>query len=180
MWATLLATGIITFFSACNTSNQVIVVNTADTVLLYKNDTAMVASTVPAVIQCQISLIAKAQYNVAGKIFLELDNPKILHNPNGVYELYISNEPPDIERLSSAQTAFVTVLDLYTLTAPGSKNQLEINISEHIKKLFLLKKDLLPLYISIRFGAIKLPDGTYSPKAGELLLSGISIIQIKP
>ena len=180
MWTIVIA-GILTFLSVCNTGRPSKVSNISicgDTVLLFKIDTLVTASIVPVVLPCIFYKNKQAQYNSRCKTLLLLENPAVVTYPDGVYELYITDKSPDINNLSSLHKGFVTVLDLYTLTAPGAKKSLEVDISEPIKKLFLLKQSLPPVYISIRFGPIKMPDGSYASNAGDLRLTRIRIIQV--
>ena len=96
--------------------------NNRDTVLLFRKDTSIIAGAVTAVIQCPFSKNGNADI----KTLLILENPRLLTAPEGVYELYLTYEPPEINSLSSLQPEFVTVLDLYSLTAPDAKQQVEV------------------------------------------------------
>lgn len=178
MW-TLLAGGMLALFCTVNPGRAVKICTGADTILLYKKDTLLITGTVPTVLACHFGTNRTENYSSRLKILLLLENPKVATMPEGVYELYITSQPPDINNLSPSQPGFVNVLDLYSITAPAANNRLEIDISEHIKKLFLLKQPLPSAFISIRFGPIKFSDGSYSSKAGELHLSGIRMVQIK-
>lgn len=178
MWSLLLTAGLI-FFGSRNAGMQDNTINKEDTVLLYKKDTLLITGTAPAVLLCNFPTAAHAQYNSGFRTLLLLENPTVVTLPEGVYELYVTKQLPRINDLSFSQPAFVSVLDMYSFTAPAAKKRLEMDISEHIKKLFLQNKTLSLLYISVRFGPIRLPDGTYSSKAGEVHFSGIKIVQVK-
>jgi hypothetical protein len=178
MW-TLLAAVSLTIFGSCKTGSQANISNVTDTVLLYKKDTLLITSIVPAILHCHFSASALVQYNNQIKTLLILNNPTVETIPEGVFEVYVTNEWPSINELTPTQTGFVSVLDLYSLTAPSAGSSLEVDISEVAKQLFLQKESLPSAYISIRFGAIKLPDGSYSSKAGELRITGIQIVQVK-
>jgi hypothetical protein len=158
---------------------QATVGNNADTVLLYKKDTLFVTGTIASVFPFNFSKNTPVKYNSRFKTLLLLENPAVVAMPEGVYELYITNHLPRINNLSSSQPGFVTVLDLYSLTEPAAGKHLEVDISEHIKKLFSTRQPLLSSYITIHFGAIKQADGNYSSKAGELRFTGIRIMQVK-
>ena len=177
MWAIQVITAfvLLTSCNTCKKTNNSNNDNNRDTVLLFRKDTSIIASTVTAVIQCPFS---KNTYTDI-KTLLILENPRLLTAPEGVYELYLTHQPPEINSLSSLQPEFVTVLDLYSLTAPGAKQQVEVDISKHIKKIFLSTQPPFSFYISIHFGPVILADETYSSQAGELLFSGISIVQVK-
>ncbi len=178
MW-TVLAAFIITFFGACNTGRQTANRTDGDTILLYKKDTVLSTSTVPSVLTCQFSANSQAQYDSRRTTLLLLDNPAVTTLPDGVYEVYISFQPPGNKKLSSSQPDFVNVLDLYSLTAPGAKKWLTVDISEHIKKLFLLKQPLPSMYIIVQFGGLTLPDGSSTTQAGKLGITGFRIVQTK-
>lgn len=177
MWALLVAG--LSFFGTCSNGMYDKTINKGDTVLLFKKDTLVTTGIAPSVLSCSFSASTLGQYNSRFKTLLLLENPTVITLPEGVYEVYINHQPPDINNLSSSQPAFVNVLDLYSLTAPAASHRLEVDISEHIKKMFLKKAPLLSAYISIRFGPIKLPDGSNSSKAGELRFTGIRIVQIR-
>ena len=177
MWALLVAG--LSFFGTCNVGMQGRNNNNkGDTVLLFKKDTLVTTGIAPSVLSCSFSASTHVQYNSRFKTLLLLENSTVITLPEGVYEVYINYQPPDINNLSSSQPEFVNVLDLYSLTAPAASRRLEVDISEQIKKLFLLKQPLPAAYISIRFGAIKLPDGSYTTKTGELRFTGIQIVQV--
>ncbi len=178
MWTALVA-GILTILSTSSAGRQQKVSHNGDTIVLCKTDTLLITTSVPSVLKCCFSANAKAKYNNRFKTLLLLENPQLAATPDGVYEIYITSQLPDIKGLSSSQPGFLTVLDLYTLTAPAAKDRLEVDISQHIKKLILQKHLLKSVYFTIRFGAIKLPGGNYSANAGELRLTGIEMVQVK-
>jgi hypothetical protein len=177
MWTLLVAS--LNFFSNCNSIMQLKTSNSQDTIVLFKKDSLITAGIVPAVLPFHFSAGTKMWRNSRNKILLLLENPTVVKLPEGVYEVYITGQPPQINNLPSLQPSFVNVLDLYSITAPAAASWLEVDISKHIQKIFFQKKQsLVSAYISIRFGPIKLADGTYSIKAGELRFTGISIVQI--
>jgi len=178
MW-TVLAACIISFFGTCNAGRQATNGNNGDTILLYKKDTLLIANTVAAVFPCLFAANAQELYDIRSKTLLLLDNPTVTILPDGVFEVYVTLQPTDSERLSSSQPSFVNVLDLYSLTADGASKVLTVDISQQIKKIFLTKQTLPPLYITIRFGGTILPDGSSSSLAGEIKFSGFSIVQSK-
>ena len=153
--------------------------NKGDTVLLYKKDTLVTTGITPSILSCSFSSVTQVKYNSRFKTLLLLENPTVVSLPEGVYEVYITDQPPDINNLSSSQSSFVNVLDLYSLTAPPAATMpLEVDISKQVQKIFFQKQPLLSAYISIKFGPIKMADGTYSSNAGELRFTGISIVQV--
>jgi hypothetical protein len=175
MWALLL---MLVFFTNCNTMMQIKNSNSQDTIVLYKKDTLISTGIVPAVLPFHFSAGTKMWQNSGNKILLLLENVTVVTLPEGVYEIYITDQPPQINKLSSLQPSFVNVLDLYSLTAPAANSWLESDISKHIQKIFLQKQSLVSAYISIKFGPVKLADGTYSAKAGELRFTGFKIVQV--
>ena len=99
--------------SSCSTGRPPNASNERDTVLLYKKDTLLKTGIVTAVLECRFSKSARAKYNSGLKTMLVLENPVVVTAPEGVYELYITGQPPQTDQLSSSQPGFVTVLDLY-------------------------------------------------------------------
>jgi hypothetical protein len=180
MWAIIMVTTL-ALVSSCNISrlSDSNASNIGDTILLFKKDTLLKTSIAPAVLECRFSKSAQVKYNNGLTTMLVLENPAVITAPEGVYELYITAQPPHTAQLSSLQPGFVTVLDLYSFTAPGAKQSLESDISEHLQKLFLLKRKLPAVYISLHFDPVKLSDGSYSSEAGEIRFTGIRIEQIK-
>jgi len=175
MWA-VMAVGIITFLSSCNAGIPITSNSKTDTTVLYKADTLLITGATPVILKCDFSLPSQKLFRNRLKTLLLMENPVLIAAPDGVYELYITNSP-DIKSISSSNEGFVTVLDLYGLTAPAAKNRIEVDVSEQLKNFFLLKQPISSFFICIRFGPTKLPDGSYSSKTGELRLSGIGIVQ---
>lgn len=117
--------------------------------------------------------------SVDKKILLLLDKPDVIQNPDGVYEVYVSNETIDVKMLSSSHPAFVNLLDLYALTVNDPPKFLSVDLT---KKLDALVKDgqlLSPLTVTILFRGNALPDNTESKQAGQTLVNGIRIVQEK-
>lgn len=176
MWALLLAG--LSFFGTCNVGMQGRNTNNkGDTVLLFKKDTLVTTGIAPSVLPLHFSAGKKMRQNSRNKILLLLENPTVVALPEGVYEVYITDQPPDINHLSVLQPSFINVLDLYSLTAPAATMHLEVDISKHLQIFFLQKQPSTSAYISIKFGPIKMADGTYSSNAGELRFTGIRIVE---
>ena len=150
-----------------------------DTIVLFKKDSSFIAGNITTVTKCSfLNNSGKALKNPVNTLLI-LDQPTLLPAPEGVYELYLSSQPPDIDKLSSSRAGFTALLDMYSFTAPGAKPQIEMDISEAIKRLLLQNPSLPAVYIIIRFQPVKLSDGTYSNKAGELRFKGLSIVHVK-
>lgn len=81
--------------------------------------------------------------------------------------------------LIATNPAFVNVLDLYSITAPGARQIIEVDIRSHVNKIFLQKQPTQSIYVSLVFNGNRLADGSKSKKAGELRLSGIRMVQTK-
>lgn len=175
MWA-LLVTGLV-FSGFCNTPRSVFSVNKTDTVIIYKKDTVIVTGSSPVILPCKFPGNAYPQFKHPVKIILQLEAPVLVSPPEGVYELYITGRQPSANDLSASQPAFVNVLDLYSYTAPGAAKNIQVDISNSVKRIFSESPSSSSFYICIRFGPVKLKDGRFSSKAGELRFSGFRIVQ---
>jgi hypothetical protein len=182
MWGAIQLACTMILLMNCSESRQAINKNaepTADSIVLFNRDSSLIAGNLPLVIQCQVQKNNAPTLKNQGKILLIFKNPTLLTAPEGVYEIYLTDKVPEVKTLSASQPSFVALLDLYSLTAPNPSRQFEVDISEHIRKLYLQKPSLNTVYLCTRFGPIKLADGTYSSSGGELRFSGISIVQLK-
>jgi hypothetical protein len=178
MWTTLMAAGL-AFMSSCTTGGQVNGSTTADSIILYKKDSLLAIGSLPSVLQCHFTQQNATLYKSGLTTLLVLADPLQLAPPDGVYEVYLTDHAPGTDKLSASQTGFVSVLDLYSHTAPGAKKQIAIDISGHINKIFAQQHTPFSAWISIRFGPVQFADGTYSANGGELHFKGFSIIQVK-
>jgi hypothetical protein len=177
---TILAAGV---FSCCMSCNAGKLVKTesigADTTLLSRTDKPVIIGNVPAPLAFTFSENSKELFDSNYNTWLLLDDPQIIAAPDGVYEIYLTSQPPAISKLTATNPAFVNVLDLYSITAPGAKQIIEVDIKNHVKNIFLQKQPMQPVYITMVFSGNQLADGSKSKKAGELRFSGIRIVQTK-
>lgn len=147
--------------------------------MLSRIDKPVIVGTMPAVYSFIFSENSREFFNSNNKTWLLLDDPQIIEAPDGVYEIYLTGEPPVINNLIATNPAFVNVLDLYSITAPGARQIIEVDIRSHVNKIFLQKQQTQTIYVSMVFNGNRLVDGSKSKKAGELRLSGIRIVQTK-
>lgn len=174
----LLATGIFSCCIGCNSGKLVKTGNSSgDTTLLSRTDKAVNIGTVPTVIPLTFLNNSKDLFNSNSKTWLLFNDPQITEAPDGVYEIYLTNQPPEINNLTATNPAFVNVLDLYSITAPGSKQIIEVDIRSHVKNVFLQKQQTQTVYVTLVFNGNRLADGSKSKKAGEMRLSGIRMVQ---
>lgn len=150
---------------------------TTDTILLAEKKITPGWNIVNSVVACDS--ITGNRYDKRLRTWLLLDDARVQVNPEGALELYLIDQPPVVTKLSASQPAFVTVLDLYSLTIPGRKNQLAIDITERIGKLFPGNQQLGTVYAAIKFGPVKIADGSYSDKTGDLRIARVRIVQTK-
>lgn len=151
-----------------------------DSVVLFKKDSAFTAGQVPALIKC--SLVKKPGTTNPGnnsRILLILDHPLLTAAAEGVYEVYLTAIQQDIARLGAEQNSFAGLLDLYSLTAPGAKQQLELDITEKVTQLFLQHHAVLVFYIYIRLATVKDANKKKIPNPGTLHFSSAAIVQVK-
>ena len=165
--------------TGCSTgNNSTTITNATDTVLLYKKDTALVAGINVTQTILHLPEEKKLEVTKKGRLLLVLDHPTVISAPEGVYEIYLTNLLNDIDKLTSSQQSFVSLLDLYSITAPGAKQQVEIDITQHVKNLQSTGGSATPLFAVLKFAPVKLADGTFSSNAGEIHFSGISVVQV--
>jgi hypothetical protein len=173
-------TCLISILTCCTTGNNVTTASAAtDTLLLYKKDTTLVTGITAA--QAALHFPERKTLDITqnGKLLLLLDNPKVINAPEGVYEIYLTNSFNETDQLSSSQKSFVALLDLYSHTAPGAKQQVEIDITRQVKNLYSTSEPGTPLFAVLKFAPIKLADGTFSIHAGRVQFSGMSVIKVK-
>jgi hypothetical protein len=152
---------------------------TADTVLLYKKDSMLVLGKQALVVPLRISADKQLQFKPGHHTWIILDKASVVAVADGVYEAYLTAEPPVISELSPNQPCFVNVLDLYSGTAPGAGGAIQLDITAHINQLLQVKPKQPTLYLSILFRGTGLPQGGTSNKAGEVHVSCLRIVQVK-
>lgn len=119
----------------------------------------------------------KISFSNNSKLLLLLDKPAITATPEGVYEIYLVSSLKDSANLSSTQESFVSLPDFYSMTAPGAKQQVEIDITWQVKKLYETGQPVFPLFALLKFAPVQLVNGNFSKNAGKIVFSGYSIIQ---
>lgn len=147
--------------------------------MLSRTDKPLTIGSMPVVTSFIFSEKSSGQFNSNNKTWLLLDHPQITEAPDGVYEIYLTNLPPEINNLTATNPAFVNVLDLYSITTPGSKQIIEVDIRSHVNKMFLQKKETQTVYVTLVFNGNQLANGNKSKKAGAMKFSGIRIVQTK-
>lgn len=153
--------------------------NVKDTIVLLSKDTSLVTGLTFVPVLLNISGDKKLLVDTSKRILLLLNGPKIISAPDGAYEVYITNTLAGITELSATQKNFASLLDLYSFTAPGTKQQIEIDISAQVKFLYQKNQTSSPLYLVFRFAPVQNADGTFSSKAGSISFTGLSIVQVK-
>jgi hypothetical protein len=173
-------TCLISVLSCCTTGNNVAATTVAtDTLLLYKKDS--IFTTGITATQAILHFPGQKPPDIAqnGKVLLRLDNPQMINAPEGVYEIYLTNSLNKTDQLTSSQQSFVALLDLYSHTAPGAKQLIEIDITRQVKNLYSTGEPVTSLFVVLKFAPVKLPDGSFSVLAGTVQFSGITVFQVK-
>ncbi len=176
---TFLAACMFTCCMSCQQGKMVKTVNSSDTTLLSRIDKPVSVGAIPAVSLFTFSENNHAAFDSNSQTWLLFDDPIVTEAPDGVYEIYLTDQPPLVNELTATNPAFVNVLDLYSITAPGAKQIIEVNITSAIKKMFLQKQELRPFYLTLIFSGNRLPDGSQSKNAGKMELRGIRMVQTK-
>jgi hypothetical protein len=126
----------------------------------------------------QAVLLSPGKKLSAGKkVFLLLDHPAVIKNPDGVYEVYITREATDVKAFSSSQPAFVNLLDLYSLTAANPPAYISIDLTKNLTGLLKTGESLPAITITILFRGNLLPDNTGSKQAGQLKIKGMRMVE---
>lgn len=180
MW-TVLAIGILSFCSACNSSkapgNNNLPV--ADTLVLYQKDSLFAIGTVPSIFPVRFSAAARAALPTASsntKTWLLLYHPQIVAMPDGAYEIYTTATPPtQSSELTPTHPSFVGVLNLYDQTGPDARNYVAIPIVKPLHEIW--KQSLPSFYITLLFRGNTLASGEASKAAGTIRFAGLRIVQ---
>lgn len=143
-----------------------------DTAILYKRDTLINVGSIEAILPFKINT-AKCRKQ---KLVLILENTQLIKSPEGVYEVYVVDKKEKTGSLDANSSGFVSLLDLYSLSAPGASSSLTINISQQINRL-KSKRPIVEGSIVIRYAGIKLSNGKYSTDGGQLILNHYKIVQ---
>ncbi len=149
-----------------------------DTSILARSDQPFTIETNKTFYQLKL-ISAGKKFSGNKKLTMLLDAPSVLKNPDGVYELYVSGETNDVKTLSPSHPAFVTVLDLYTLTVSDPPNYFAVDLT---KKAIEWAKDGQPLpllNVTILFRGNGLPGKIESTQTGQMAVKGIRIVQDK-
>lgn len=176
---TLLAACIFSCCMSCNTGKFAKAENNSDTTLLSSIGKPLIMGTMPAVLPFTFSEKSMEAFDNNNKTWLLFDDPLITEAPDGVYEIYLTSQAPEINKLTATNPAFVNVLDLYSITAPGAKQIIEVDIRSHVQNLFLQNQKMQTVYVTLVFNGNGLADGSKSNKAGKIRFSGMRIVQTK-
>ena len=176
---TILAALLFSCCTSCNSGKLAKTDNSSDTILLQRVAMPVNIGATPAVLPFNISEKSSNTFNSKNKTLLLLDDAKITTAPDGVYEIYITSQPPQIGTLHATSPAFVNVLDLYSITAPDAKNVIEVDIQDHINNIFLQKQTSYTFYVTLLFSGNRFADGSKSKKAGAMQFSGMRLVQIE-
>jgi hypothetical protein len=153
--------------------------SSSDTVLIGSIISPVNLGDTPAVLPLTIAEKNKDVFDSRRKTWLLLDDAQMITAPDGVYEIYITDAPPQINTLTAASPAFVNVLDFYSITAPGAKQVIEADVQAQANKMFLKNQNVHTVYITLLFNGNRFADGSKSKKAGLLQFSGIRLVQTK-
>jgi hypothetical protein len=160
----------------CKTNSNIInPISKNDTTYIFRKDTAINTGNI-SLIPVYISTEIKQQKT--DKVFIALHQPKITAAPEGVFEVYLVNSSNGIEKLSSSEPAFVSLLDLYSFTAPGAKQDIEIEITKQLTGMYTTSEVQSTFYLVLKFAPVTLPDGTYSYNNGHISFTGVSLLLI--
>jgi hypothetical protein len=162
--------------SACR-GNQRETHTLQDTVILGSNSKVFTINQASSVHQAVVTITGRPSFSPDKKVWLLLDRPAIVRNPDGVYELYLSGEK-NINTLTSSHIAFVNVLDLYSLTASDAPRQIAVDLSRNWAGLNKNGNPPPTLYLTILFRGNNV-NGVESKQAGEMIVKGFRIIQEK-
>lgn len=169
---------LITLTAGCKTGkNATIITNAKDTIVWYKKDTAIATGNALSVVPLYLPQNEKISFSNNSKLLLLLDKPAMIATPEGVYETYLISSLNDSANLTSPQESFVSLPDFYSMTAAGAKQQVEIDITRQVKKLYETGRPVFPLFAVLKFAPIQLVNGNFSKNAGKIVFSGYSIIQ---
>lgn len=151
-----------------------------DSIVLFKKDSSFTAGEIPALIKCTL---AKKPFTVStennSRILLMLANPVLTAAAEGVYEVYVAGVQQDVNMFAADQKSFAGLLDLYSLTAPYAKPQLELDITEKVSSLFFQQQAAPVFYIYIRLTAVQDANKKKVPSPGALHFSSAAIVQVK-
>jgi hypothetical protein len=176
---TFLAALIFSCCISCHSGKLANTVNGSDTTLLQRVVTPVNLGVTPAVVSFRLDEKSRNIFNSNYKTWLLLDDAAVITAPDGVYEIYVTAQPPQINTLNAESPAFVNVLDLYSITAPGAKQAIEVDIQTLINKLFLQKQTPQTVYVTLLFNGNRFANGSKSTKAGLVRFSGMRMLQTK-
>ncbi len=129
----------------------------------------------------QVKLTSTGQKLSEGKkVFLLLDTPRIMQNPEGVYEVYVTRESSDVKMLLSSDPGFVNVLDIYGLTVNEAPKLLSIDIDLTKKLVGLAAKagqPIPPIIVIILFRGNVSPGNIESKQAVQMTVKGMRLVQ---
>jgi hypothetical protein len=94
------------------------------------------------------------------------DSVRLSGNPEGVYEVYITQQTTPIPHLKPEKPAFVGVLDTYQLTTSAKPQTLCLDATEVVQKWG--GASLKSCLISLVFRGNTLPSGKAAQEAGKL------------
>ncbi len=104
---------------------------------------------------------------------ISFGNVQLDELPDGVYEVYLSENTSDLIKNSPDDATFINVLDLYTFQNNSTSKSLLLDFSQQIKN----KITSPTLYLKVVFKGNQLANGSASKKVGKIKISNIKLIQ---
>jgi len=149
-----------------------------DTIILAGNQHSFKVDGTQSFFQAELTSTGK-NFSDDKKLLLLFDRPINSRDPEGVYEVYVTRESPDVKTLSSFNPGFVNVLDIYVLTADAPPHYLVVDLSKKSGEWAKDGQAIPSLIVTVKFRGNVSPDNTESKQAGQLSVKGIRIVQEK-
>jgi len=126
--------------------------------------------------QAVLKRLKPFQTTTAKSYTLLLEKIKLDQLPEGVYEVYMSNDPAEVTRTVPENTAFVNTLDLYNLQSSSDKT-MPVNVTKNVKLWLENGKETADIYVVVLFKGNVLPDNTPIQNAGKITIGEIRLLE---
>ncbi len=117
-------------------------------------------------VQLSLTSSQARTYRVDQQHTLCFDSVRLGNNPDGAYEVYLTNQTTPILHLKPENPAFVGVLDIYQLTTSAKPQTLCLDATEAVR--YWRGASLNRCFVSVVFRGNTLPTSKMALEAGKL------------
>ncbi len=150
-----------------------------DTILVAESHQSLAINKRAPVHQVRLTTVNSIPLSGNQKFCLLIKGVEMQTPPEGVYEVYLTEQQEDKQGLTPESNLFINVIDTYTLTDKNAGIDFCLDASRNIA--VLSKRNRLPsnFYVTVLFRGNMLPDKKEVTNAGSLTIGKMQLVWIQ-